>query len=411
MEKKQYNSTNKCPICGGEDFCFYFEKWDYKKNKPFFIHLCGRYVHGGPQGKYYHCGNIYEGQTVRGINGKNYVFKGDTLQGYGRFIEEISMFYSNQNKDTIITNKNFANSYNNNGCSSSKKEDVATIEVIHKTYESLLASCTLSIEDREALKEDGWSEELIQTAIKKYKLCSMPKRQERKAICKKLLQKGCTLKGVPGFYEENGEYSFSGLEGIIFPLFNHENKIFALRIRLNHSARKFLAQKEYEKNGKQGALEYYLKKVGKYHNFSSSKGVSSGNHMSIFGREFIDKTNKILIGEGEKKGIVASEFYKVPYLLEPGVSNYNLITKNFSYTNQSIIEYLKDNGIDTVIIMNDADWQTNKNVASATVELAKILFEHNLNPHIGLWDVKLAKGIDDAIFRGVRPRIMPLINK
>ena len=54
------------------------------------------------------------------------------------------MFYSNQNKDTIITNKNFANSYNNNGCSSCKKEDVATIEVIHKTYESLLASCTLS---------------------------------------------------------------------------------------------------------------------------------------------------------------------------------------------------------------------------------------------------------------------------
>jgi len=84
-----------------------------------------------------------------------------------------------------------------------------------------------------------------------------PTGASREKITKSLLQEFGSLRGVPGFYENDyGKWTFAGACGILIPLFDHENNLYRLRIRLDHP--------EIDENGKE---------KNKYNNFSSYRKI------------------------------------------------------------------------------------------------------------------------------------------
>ena len=108
-----------------------------------------------------------------------------------------------------------------------KTFDVADIEVRDRTYRMLLSLLVLSLEHRNSLIARGLTEEQID--LLGYK--SLPR--DRKAFCKKLLQKGCILEGVPGFYKDSkGDWTMNIFgSGIFIPWKNAKDQIQFLQIR------------------------------------------------------------------------------------------------------------------------------------------------------------------------------------
>ena len=106
-------------------------------------------------------------------------------------------------------------------------------EVKHKTYTMLLNQLTLTETHKEGLLKRGFTEQQIER--NSYK--STPVFGFR-SIARRLLEAGCVLEGVPGFYEEeSGEWSIhftAKSSGFLVPVRNIEGFIVGMQIRLDH---------------------------------------------------------------------------------------------------------------------------------------------------------------------------------
>ncbi|WP_320952268.1 DNA primase [Hungatella effluvii] len=118
----------------------------------------------------------------------------------------------------------------------SKKEVVnarrAPDLVLHQTYSELLTMLTLSETHKKKLLERGFSEE----EIRKNGYKSTPVFGFR-SLTERLIKAGCTVEGVPGFYqEEDGTWSLRfkrSCAGFLIPVRSIEGFIVGMQIRLD----------------------------------------------------------------------------------------------------------------------------------------------------------------------------------
>ena len=159
--------------------------------------------------------------------------------------------------------------------------ELADADVIDRTYQEMLSLLTLNDKHQEDLKKRGLTEEQIE--IQRYR--SVPLFGIKNMV-QKLLESGQTVKGVPGFYEDqDGKWTInfsSKNSGILIPIQSPEGKIQGFQIRLDQVM--------------EGRKYIWLSSV-KFKN-----GVSSGSPVHVIGN--LD-AEQIYLTEGALKGTIA----------------------------------------------------------------------------------------------------------
>ncbi len=247
--------------------------------------------------------------------------------------------------------------------------ELASIYERNQTYEMLLSMLTLSQAHKENLLNRGFSEQSIKFA--EYR--STPAFGFDK-ITKALIEKGCVIQGVPGFFEKkdgNWTMNFKSVcSGILIPVRTISGLIQAFQIRLD---KPFVDNKGKET---------------KYIWFSSvdeEKGVSSGGPAHFVGNP-CDKT--VFVTEGPLKADAAHSMSGRTFIAVAGAGNVNSLREPF--------ELLKHNGTENVYESLDMDKYTNVHVEKASKALVQLIKEYEFNPKIMRWNSKY-KGVDDFL--------------
>jgi hypothetical protein len=236
----------------------------------------------------------------------------------------------------------------------------ANNDIIHQTYSMLLSSLALANPHREHLITRGLSQNQINT----FKYKSVPAFGQQ-GLCAKLIQSGCTLDGVPGFYKDDSEWNVKlKAPGILIPVCGIDGKIAGMQIRLDKPI-----------NGR------------KYIWFSSTgleSGTSSGAPIHFAG----DPTAKhVLVTDGALKGTVAHVLSGRSYLCLPGV--------NSLFGLDDVLQSLKANGMVEALEVFDMTKLTEKPIGDSAVKLRKKLHAHGFRVSSAIWDDKSLKGVDD----------------
>ncbi len=197
-----------------------------------------------------------------------------------------------------------------------ENSELAPPEKLNETYLMLLSLLTLSKKHMEDLLARGLTKEQI--AEQRYR--SVP-LFGIKSMVKKLMEKGCTVQGVPGFYlDKDGEWSmnFSAkFSGILIPIISAKGWIQGFQIRLDH-----------------------VIKDCKYIWFSSVNyelGVSSGSPVHIIGNLNVDTA---YITEGALKGTIAHYLSGKTFICVAGVNlyaNLKAVLEDFQHRNLKFV--------------------------------------------------------------------------
>lgn len=166
-----------------------------------------------------------------------------------------------------------------------------------------------------------------------------------------------------------------------------------------------------------GYLKVDGKVDGKYKNFSSYKareemrdgvtyvfntyeqGCQSGSPVSLYTKPG-DNMGFVYITEGEKKAKVINAFLNCPAISIPGVNSFKKLFEKIPGKDYSWIDYLKAQGMHTIIVVYDADKNTNEAVLRAEGGLLDKCREANVNTYVGEWDSRFGKGADDILIMG-----------
>lgn len=171
-------------------------------------------------------------------------------------------------------------------------------DVKDKTYTMLFSMLCLSDTHRRNLLQRGFSEEQIEE--NGYR--STPPFGYRK-LTKRLLEAGCTVEGVPGFFQDaDGEWSIHfhpKSSGFMIPVRNIDGQIAAVQIRLDRS---------YE------GRKYMWLSSTNYH-----RGASSGSPIHLAGKP---GDRIVFVTEGPLKGDVAHVLSGRTFACVPGVNQY-----------------------------------------------------------------------------------------
>ncbi len=284
----------------------------------------------------------------------------DTKDAYREICENLKV--SHLSKDIVRTNKNDTTS-SNNACSVvNKKADEITI---HNTYANLLSILTLSETHREKLVSRGLTDlQITKLGYKSISKACVPK------IMNMLQERGCSFKGVPGFYKDKqgkwqlnlGEYC----DGIMIPIMSLDSRIQGFQIRLDNPF-----------------------KNTKYIWLSSSSlesGVSSCSPAHFVGSF---DGNIAYVTEGALKGDIANSLSNKSFLCVAGVNQYNALDE--------ALVLLKSKGITTIIEAYDSDKYTNETVEKGSLKLIEKANDLGFEVHRLKWNEKY-KGIDDFLY-------------
>ena len=157
---------------------------------------------------------------------------------------------------------------------------------------------TLSRKHQEDLQKRGLTPEQI--AVQRYR--SVPLFGIKKLV-ERLEDKGCTIKGVPGFYQcEDGAWSIhftAKNSGILIPILSMEGQIQGFQIRLDFAT---------------DSRKYIWLSSANY-----QMGVSSGSPVHVIGN--LD-AETMYVTEGALKGTIAHYLSGDTFLCAPGVNQY-----------------------------------------------------------------------------------------
>lgn len=425
------NRHNICPICGHADWCgFYpvgdgYEQIVCKRNK--------------------------EQQNVIGCDGNFYVFVCETRSGNARFEE------AGQRQRRIERWKE-ENSFKKESFKEyhpQKKQktvvDSVTVKSnkeLDKIYRALLDLLVLDDVHKSYLKQEGWSEDLIeQNHIKSFPEKDFirfkynnwySKNPYRKTVAKRLIEQFGTdaLLGVPGaFQDKKGEWTFTGRKGILFPVYDTDGYLYRLRIRMDFmdTNRELVKGNPdwYEEAGKKYFLtvmkgfyteengeKIYLETGGKYRNFSSfylndeeykkgfivndyKNGCEAENQLGVYMNPSRDNMYICYVTEGEKKGIFANNIMRAPFISVPGVNSWRKLIEGKK--GERIIDRLKERGVRMFLIAYDADKTVNEAVLENEQKVIEALKQEGFAIGIAEWDMFYGKGIDDLLLNGKMP--------
>lgn len=200
-------------------------------------------------------------------------------------------------------------------------------------------------------------------------------------LTKSLVEKGCVVEGVPGFYKnKKGEWMVnfkSRCSGILIPYKSISGFIQGFQICLD---KPFVDEKG---------------KKTKYIWFSSvdeEMGVSSGSPTHFVGNPCDE--NAVFVTEGALKAYIAFALSGRTFIAVAGTGCIDSLKEPF--------EIMKQNGITKVYECLDMDKTINKNVAKAAVKLSNMIKSFGFKTKGTVWkwnpnDPKKNKGIDDML--------------
>lgn len=384
---RNVSKSEPCPICGKTDWCTIL-KPDQESY---------------PGQELYICRRIQQISVLR--NGFTYSFIKELSDG--------SSLYSIKTEKAV----KYVQHSKVTGQRHTKEEDpypaIRRTDSLDKIYRSFLQLLPLSQIHYNKLKNDGWSDSLIQRSLirslnfkksydesKKYFTDSF----ERYRIADSLQNEYGPLDGVPGFYKNHqGKWTFVGKQGMLIPIYDFWGKIYRLRLRLD---RPEIDEKGKEKN--------------KYKNFSSyhrevddsgvlkniyDHGSRAGSCIGLYYRPNNDNPKICYITEGEKKAILTNDYLKYPVISLPGTGTYNKLHN--LYDGISAISYLKSIGCETTVVAYDADKIYNRQVLRYEQKLTHLLMEAGFSVYVASWNIGFGKGIDDILPLGILPKLTP----
>ncbi|MCL2620276.1 MAG: hypothetical protein FWD97_05005 [Defluviitaleaceae bacterium] len=267
----------------------------------------------------------------------------------------------------------------------------ADAQTIHQTYSTLLSMLSLSEPHRDNLLSRGLSSD----DIVKHGYKSVPTFGQQ-GLCDKLMQAGCIIEGVPGFYKEmievddvmgvnegvadssrikdtvnihnvgksdgiinrpkkriwNGKWNVKlNAPGILIPIYGMDGKIAALQIRLNKvfSGRKYiwLSSSDLEGGASSGAPIHFIGDPNAKRVFVTEGALKGNIAYSLSGHTFVciagannlggmDAALSFFRDNGIAKEIVeALDMDKVLVISGKPMSNEGTLDKNFSDQNPS----------------------------------------------------------------------------
>lgn len=253
--------------------------------------------------------------------------------------------------------------------------ELASVEARDNTYSNLLSMLSLGTAHRESLLGRGLSgSEIIRLGYK-----TTPAVRSAKIVTE-LLERGCDLKGVPGFYvdEETGQWKLDiRATGIMVPDRNCEGQIEAIQIRLDKDTHsKFNT----------------LTSVDKYYGATAS---CCPHFAGVTGEE-----DAVYLTEGVMKADIARYFSTVlghpcAFVGLTGVSNINQYVR--------MLEELKRFGINTIKVAFDMDLHVNENVRKARDRVIQVGCENGFEVIPKRWNSNY-KGIDDLLLSFIERR-------
>ena len=253
--------------------------------------------------------------------------------------------------------------------------ELASIHDRNQTYEMMLSMLHLTDKHVDDLIKRG----LTLEQIKEYGFKSTPAFGYVQ-LAKNLIDKGCVIEGVPGFYEKvNGDWTVnfnSRCSGILIPYRTISGLIQAFQICLDEP---FVDEK-----GKKTKY-IWLSSV------DEEKGVSSGSPAHFIG-DPCDES--VFVTEGGLKAYVAHSLSGRTFIANAGVGNVETFREPFTI--------LKRNGVKNVYEACDMDKMVNENVARGVKKLTDLIKEYGFNVKSMKWKWDKSnpnhnKGIDDML--------------
>lgn len=232
---------------------------------------------------------------------------------------------------------------------------------------------TLSPAHREHLRTvRGLTDEQIQA----FGFKSTPPAYQCRAITAQLIRQGCTVQGVPGFYQDStGRWTvkfYRRTSGILIPQRGVDGLLCGLQIRLDHPIKDTDDPPE-----KTGTKYLPLTSTGK------PMGVTSGNPIHFVG----DPCSRVVyVTEGALKADIAHALSGRTFAATVGVCNSNGLEELFAF--------LRRNGTQEIIEAEDMDKYSNPHVSRGASKVCQLAVKNGLQCRRLVWNPN-HKGIDD----------------
>lgn len=445
---KEVKKSRPCPICGKPDYC------------------CFAYSNEGIETVI--CKRTAEQSNVIGADGQFYIFDGVTPNSNLCFEE------ANQRRAREMAKTGKTSDYNFKNAKAPVVKQLTIVDQVtpkspqelDKIYRMLLSFLSLEPRDREYLRREGWSDELIDAnhivsfpekdfTRFKYRKEQYSKNPYRKKLAQMVMDKlGIdNLRGVPGAYRDsNGKWTFSGPSGILFPLYDVNHFMYRLRIRLDfrdldaeihpgeNKEDDWFSYGKHQKifisfKGlyiKQDGDKVFLKEISRTENNRQIVKSVSGKYRNFASYSPDDKEAEkgFLVNSydsgcesGNQIGFYYNEYRDDMYLLyvtegeKKGIfCNAKLQAPHASIPGvqswplllvgkigERPIDILKAKGVRVIIVAYDADSAVNKDVMLALVKIVEALEKEDFIIGLAEWDMQKGKGEDDLLSNGYKP--------
>ena len=242
--------------------------------------------------------------------------------------------------------------------------DIAGIAERDAVYSALLGLLSLASDHRHNLLNRGLSEEAID--VNQYRTAPVV---GYRTIAKRIMDNGCSLSGVPGFYrDDDGQWTISDImRGILIPVKDIQGRIQGLQVRCdNMKKRKFRWVSSRERRDGCGAAGF--------------------THLAGY------PSKEMLIVEGPMKADIIHHLTGRTVLAIPGVNSLTQL--------QASLDLLKGCGLRRVMTAFDMDMLKNPHVQNSFNSLLWLLEGTGLKYGTYLWDPHY-NGLDDYIWQQV----------
>jgi len=244
---------------------------------------------------------------------------------------------------------------------------------IHDTLTALLAALALSPAHREHLRTRRG---LTDGQIGEFGFKSTPPPYLCRTITARLMERGCVVQGVPGFYQDSGGRwtvkFYQRTSGILIPIRGVDGLLHGLQIRLD-----IPIKDKDDPPEKQGTKYLPLSSAGK------PMGVTSGSPVHFVG----DPCSRVVyVTEGPLKADIAHALTGRTFAATAGANNTAGLDELFAF--------LRRNGTEEIIEAEDMDKYSNKMVGKGASKVHQLAAKHGLACRQLVWNPAY-KGIDD----------------
>lgn len=250
----------------------------------------------------------------------------------------------------------------------------ASAEEVHRTFSRLFEMLALSSIHRNHLRSEKRG--LTDEQISRFGFKSTPPYFLCRSLTEKLVEQGCTVAGVPGFYRhEKGYWTVkftSRTSGILIPAVGRDGLIRGAQILLDVPIRD-----KDDPPDKTGAKYIWLS--------SSSKemGSTSGSPVHFVGK-FPART--VYVTEGLLKADIAHCLMNRSFVTTAGANNVGALN--------AVFKALAAEGTELIIETQDMDKYRNANTAKGSSKIYLMAGQHGMECRRLVWDPNF-KGIDD----------------